>query len=193
MPARGFALRSRAAPGHHRPALRPDREELAGLGQAHGGQNSRTGRVPGNKGLELNHRGHNRWQVPQRERRKASAPQSVAPHAAVAPATTAARGDGALPQRIAGGDACGRPADIAGCAFRRSAPSRWGGANTGFDSFAFLRGRDRNSGAARRESAVARSVIPGRAAGANPESIATGQAASHQLFGPATRVLWNSG
>jgi len=81
VPAGGFAPRSRAAPGHHRPALRPVREELAGLGQAEGGQNTRQGRVPGNKGLELSQRGDSRWRVPPAERRKASAP--IARRAAV--------------------------------------------------------------------------------------------------------------
>ncbi len=66
MPARGLANRSRAALGHHSPALRPVREELAGLGQVEGGQNTRQNQVPGNKSLELSHRGNSRWRVPRR-------------------------------------------------------------------------------------------------------------------------------
>jgi len=73
--ARAYAACSRAAPGHHRPALRPDCEDLTGLGQAEGGQNTRQIRVPGNKGLELSHRGDSRWRVPRCERRKASGPR----------------------------------------------------------------------------------------------------------------------
>ena len=56
MPAGGFAVRTRAASGHHLAGKRTGLRGVRWTGQARGGQNARPNRVPGNVVLELSQR-----------------------------------------------------------------------------------------------------------------------------------------
>jgi hypothetical protein len=67
VPAGGFAVRTRAASGHHLAGKRTGLRGARWTGQARGGQNTRPSRVPGNVVLELSQRRLRlRWRVPRR-------------------------------------------------------------------------------------------------------------------------------
>jgi hypothetical protein len=67
VPAGGFAVRTRAASGHHLARKRTGLRGARWTGRARGGQNTRPSRVPGNVVLELSQRRLRlRWRVPRR-------------------------------------------------------------------------------------------------------------------------------